>query len=38
MVCLIQSVIIPTLKRGRYGGDRMVAGFTTTYAIVVYHH
>ena len=24
--------------RGRYGRDRMVVGFTTTYAISAYHH
>ena len=24
--------------RGRRGRDRMVVGFTTTYAISVYHH
>ena len=23
---------------GRYGCDRMVVGFTTTYAISAYHH
>ena len=26
------------LIRGRRGRDRMVVGFTTTYAISVYHH
>jgi len=25
-------------KRGRRGRDRMVVGFTTTYAISAYHH
>ena len=25
-------------RRGRRGLDRMVIGFTTTYAIIVYHH
>jgi hypothetical protein len=24
--------------RGRHGRDRMVVGFTTTYAISAYHH
>jgi hypothetical protein len=24
--------------RGRHGRDRMVVGFTTTYAIRAYHH
>jgi hypothetical protein len=27
-----------SLVVGRSGGDRMVVGFTTTYAISVYHH
>jgi hypothetical protein len=26
------------LRRGRRGCDRMVVGFTTTYAISAYHH
>jgi len=26
------------LTRGRCGRDRMVVGFTTTYAISAYHH
>jgi hypothetical protein len=26
------------LKSGRRGHDRMVVGFTTTYAISAYHH
>jgi hypothetical protein len=26
------------LARGRHGRDHMVVGFTTTYAISVYHH
>ena len=26
------------LKRGRHGSNRMVVGFTTTYAISAYHH
>jgi hypothetical protein len=26
------------LWRGRHGRDRMVVGFTTTYAISAYHH
>ena len=26
------------LKRGCHGRDRMVVGFTTTYAISAYHH
>jgi len=25
-------------RRGHYGRDRMVVGFTTTYAISAYHH
>jgi hypothetical protein len=27
-----------SLERGRHGCDRMVVGFTTTYAISAYHH
>jgi hypothetical protein len=27
-----------TVQRGRRGHDRMVVGFTTTYAISAYHH
>ena len=30
--------IITDATRGRRGRDRMVVGFTTTYAISVYHH
>jgi len=26
------------MKRGSHGHDRMVVGFTTTYAISTYHH
>jgi hypothetical protein len=26
------------VQRGRRGHDRMVVGFTTTYAISAYHH
>jgi len=26
------------INRGRRGRDRMVVGYTTTYAICVYHH
>ena len=33
-VCLRRSL----LKRNRCGRDRMVVGFTTTYAISAYHH
>jgi len=28
----------PALCRGRCGRDRIVVGFTTTYAISAYHH
>jgi len=34
-------VVMHTLQchvRGRSGGDRIVVGFTTTYAISAYHH
>jgi len=33
----IYFVLYPDL-RGRRGRDRMVVGFTTTYAISAYHH
>jgi len=29
---------LPTIFRGRRGGDRMVVGFTSTYTISIYHH
>ena len=29
---------LTSIMSGRRGGDRMVAGFTTTYAISAYHH
>jgi hypothetical protein len=35
------SIGIPTIScnlRGRRGRDRMLVGFTTTYAISAYHH
>ena len=32
---MLQYVIMP---RGRRGRDRMVVGFTTSYAIGAYHH
>jgi len=34
----IQKMTFHTNLRGRHGPDRMVVGFTTTYAIVAYHH
>ena len=38
---IIVSILIfnySSLARGRHGRDHMVVGFTTTYAISVYHH
>ena len=35
--CLILPIITISV-RGHRGRDRMVVGFTTTYAISVYHH
>jgi len=32
------NISIYSLSRGRHGCDRMVVGFTTTYAISSYHH
>jgi hypothetical protein len=34
----VGSVLHFKLKRGRRGRDRMVVGFTTTYAISADHH
>ena len=31
-------VVYPNTIGGRHGRDRMVVGFTTTYAISAYHH
>ena len=33
-----KNMLYSTLYWGRRGGDRMVVGFTTTYAIGAYHH
>jgi hypothetical protein len=30
--------VITYMHRGRRGRDRMVVGYTTTYAISAYHH
>jgi len=32
------NIYICTMSRGRRGRDRMVVGFTTTYAISAYRH
>jgi hypothetical protein len=32
------TITSTTISRGRRGRDRMVVGFTTTYAISAYHH
>jgi hypothetical protein len=32
------KIFLPMARRGRCGRDRMVIGFTTTYAIIAYHH
>ena len=37
-MCLQSSIYTALLTRGRRGRDRMVVGFTTTYAISAYHH
>ena len=34
----LYEYIIIVIQRGRRGRDRMVVGFTATYAISVYHH
>ena len=41
LVCIKCMYIIqlwPSKKRGCHGRDRMLVGFTTTYAISAYHH
>jgi hypothetical protein len=35
---LLLLYIIDNQERRRHGRDRMVVGFTTTYAISAYHH
>ena len=35
---IIQVVEVNSTQVGRRGRDRMVVGFTTTYAISAYHH
>ena len=37
-VMFISIVSTYTNSRGRHGRDRLVIGFTTTYAISAYHH
>jgi len=32
------SIIVQIFVRGHHGHDRMVAGFTTTCAIIAYHY
>jgi hypothetical protein len=34
----IDGDLTPSFAKGRRGRDRMVVGFTTTYAISSYHH
>ena len=35
---LLTLALYPAVARGLRGRDRMVVGFTTTYAISAYHH
>jgi hypothetical protein len=35
---LVQRALLSIYKQGHHGYDRIVVGFTTTYAISVYHH
>jgi len=37
-LCLFHSAAVSKLGEGRQGRDRMVVGFTTTYAISTYLH
>jgi len=34
----IKIIYLRSMQRGRRGRDRMIVGFTTTYAISSYHH
>ena len=34
----ITHTFIPSKRRGRHDGDRMVLGFTTRYTISAYHY
>jgi hypothetical protein len=36
--CKFTKYFSPSKQRDRHGRDRMVVGFTTTYAISAYHH
>ena len=36
--CLVWTRSLQNHQRGRCGRDHMVVGFTTTYAISIYHH
>jgi hypothetical protein len=39
MHCLgLSKFVVSETRRGCHGRDRMVVGFTTTYAISVFHH
>jgi hypothetical protein len=37
-ILIVDAVNTLLLSRGRRSRDRMVVGFTTTYAISAYHH
>jgi hypothetical protein len=37
-VCIMIVSSLNVFKRGCHGQDRMVVGFTTTFAISAYHH
>jgi len=36
--CSFKQSVLKKVVGGRHGRDRMVVGFTTTYAISAYHH
>jgi hypothetical protein len=36
--CFASFLVVPLLREGRRGRDRIVDGFTNTYTISVYHH
>jgi len=38
VICMTYHIYSWKWWRGRHGHDRMIVGFTTTSAIIAYHH
>jgi hypothetical protein len=38
LCCYASLLVVPILREGRRGRDRIVDGFTNIYPISVYHH